>query len=87
MSNKTDKDANRQIGHMLRSAREAGGVTQKEMAYAIGISKNHISAIERGLYKASIYMLLGYCDKLGVSPDEILCYSGDSIFPELRDPV
>lgn len=48
------------------------GVTQKEIAEHTGLSKNHISAIERGMSKASVELLLGYCEVLEMNPNEIL---------------
>ena len=83
MSNKSDHDVNARIGHLLKSAREARNVSQAEIALATGMSKNHISAIERGISKASIELLLGYCKKLDISADALLGLSGNEILPEL----
>ena len=84
MPNRTDSDANAKIGRMLQNARESYNITQQEMADAIDISKNHISAIERGQNKASISMLLGYCKKLGVTPNDVLGFADKDILPELK---
>ena len=84
MANRTDTEANTRIGRMLQSARESKDVTQQEMADAIDMSKNHISAIERGQNKAPISMLLGYCKKLHMTPNEILGYYDGKILPELK---
>ncbi len=83
MSNKSDRTINMRIGNLLRSAREAGNVTQAEMAQATGMTKNHISAIERGVSKASVELLLGYCKKLDMSADALLGLSDSKILPEL----
>lgn len=72
MGNKTNEEVNIRIGQLLKNARESRGVTQAEMCDYVGLSKNHISAIERGVSKASVEMLLGYCKKLGLTPDDIL---------------
>ena len=85
MANKTDLDENQRIGRLLQIARESRGVTQQEMAAATGMSKNHISAIERGVSKASVTLLLGYCRKLSMRPNEILMFLDGEIVPELRD--
>lgn len=42
------------------------------MVKPCGLTKNHISAVERGVSQASIKMLLGYCKKLNMTPNEIL---------------
>lgn len=72
MSNKTNPGMNFDIGLLLQRARETKGVTQKEIAEHTGLSKNHISAIERGVSKASVELLLGYCEVLETEPNEIL---------------
>lgn len=87
MPNKTDADANIRIGRMLQTARESRNVTQKDMAVAVDISQNHISAIERGQNKASIAMLLGYCDRLDMTPNEILGFTDKDILLELKEVI
>ena len=74
MSNRTDMSNNIAIGQLLKNARTEKGVTQEEMSIAIDVSKNHISAIERGRCKASVEMLMGYCTKLQMTPNDILGY-------------
>lgn len=69
---------------MLQNARESHGVTQAEMTEATGLTKNHISAVERGVSKASIHMLLGYCRKTGTTPNDVLGYEDIHIIPELK---
>ena len=83
MSNKSDPKMNIRIGHLLKSAREACNVSQAEIAQATGMTKNHISAIERGVSKASIELLLGYCKKLDLSADALLGLSDNKILPVL----
>ena len=83
MSNKSDPEKNIRIGHLLKSAREACNVSQVEIAQTTGMTKNHISAIERGISKASVELLLGYCKKLDISADALLGLSDNEIQPEL----
>lgn len=83
MANRTDSADNVKIGRLLQEAREYKKVTQQEMSVTIGISKNHISKVERGESKASVSMLLGYCQKLNMYPNEILGYTDARIMPEL----
>lgn len=87
MSNKSNQDENARIGHLLKSAREARRVSQAEIAQATGMSKNHISAIERGISKASVELLLGYCCKLDMTPNELLGLSGNEILPNLQNAL
>lgn len=74
MANKTNSNLNDKIGALLQKAREAKNVTQREVAEHIGLSKNHISAIERGICKASVEVMLGYCEMLDTDPTSILNY-------------
>ena len=68
---------------MLHTARENHNVTQQDIADAVGFTPNHISVIERGLGKASIATLLGYCKRLDMTPNEILGFD-DDVIPPLR---
>lgn len=83
MSNRTNKDINEVVGLRLREAREKAKITQKDMAEYIKIGKNHIHQVEKGKSKASVEILLGYCDKLGITPNEILQISKDTVSPKL----
>ena len=72
MGNRTNTEMNKKIGKMLQKARMSKRLTQGEVAKHIGISEHHLSAIERGVSKASVEVLLGYCETLSVSPNDIL---------------
>ena len=86
MAKREIKDENVQIGRLLQQARENKKVLQSEMVEPCDLTKNHISAVERGVSQASIKMLLGYCKKLNVTPNEILeFYSELNLIPELKD--
>ena len=87
MANKSNRDTNVKIGRMLQSARESQKVTQAEMATAIDISKHHVSALECGDSKASIEVLLGYCKKLGLTPNDILGFKDGEIIPNLKNKL
>lgn len=65
---------NKSIGKLLAEARINGGYTQADMCDPTGLTKNHISYMERGQGKATVKMLLGYCDKLNLTPSQILQY-------------
>lgn len=83
MSNRTNKDINERVGLQLREAREKAKITQKELAEYIKIGKNHIHQVETGKSKASVEILLGYCDRLGLTPNEILEFDMGGISPKL----
>lgn len=85
MGTREIKVINVTIGKMLKDAREKHGVSQAGMCETTGLTKNHISDVERGLSQASIKMLLGYCEKLGITPNEILGYDNIDMEPELRE--
>ena len=73
------------LGKRLQDCREAQKITQAEMAEACGLSKNYISAIERGINKCSAYTLVAYADKLNMSLDELVGRDyAHQILPELR---
>ena len=75
MANKTNVSMNFEIGLLLQKARESKGITQREISEHTGFSKNHISDVERGLSKASVELLLGYCEILDLDPNTILTFN------------
>ena len=79
------EEINVTIGKRLKEARAKYGVSQADLCESTGLTKNHISTVERGLSQASIKMLLGYCEKLGITPNEILGYDNISMVPELKE--
>lgn len=66
------KSINVQIGRNLQQAREQAGLTQDKLSEIIGVTPNHISAIERGIYGVSIESLIRICTALRVSTDSVL---------------
>lgn len=86
MAKREIKDENVQIGKLLQKAREDRKVLQSEMVEPCALTKNHISAVERGVSQASIKMLLGYCKKLNTTPNEILEFHSElNLIPELKE--
>lgn len=75
---------NTDIGQKLQKYRETKKVTQLEVAKFCGTTKNHISALERGLNKCNIQILLGYCRLLNITPNDILDIENTKIIPELK---
>lgn len=66
------KDVNVQIGANVQALREYAGYTQDELSELIGITPNHLSAIERGVSGVSLENLQKLCRILGVSSDCII---------------
>ena len=56
------------LGGTLRSARQARGVSQLDLALDAGVSQRHIAFIEGGRAKPSRALLLHLLDYLGASP-------------------
>lgn len=76
---------NQELGARLKTARKEKKITQEEMAKACGISKNHISVIERGLNTCSSHMLIAYAKTLNMSLDVLtgIDENTKNILPEL----
>jgi transcriptional regulator with XRE-family HTH domain len=56
----------------LRKARHARGLSQEALAYEAGIDRTYISALERGVYSATIVMVDKLATVLGVEPGALL---------------
>ncbi len=66
------KDVNIAIGSNIQAAREKAGYTQDTLSELLGMTPNHLSAIERGVSGISLEALQRLCRLLGVSSDSIL---------------
>lgn len=55
----------------LKAARAVRDMTQKDLAEAIGISRQTINAIEQGEYNPSIKLCRAICRALGKTLDEL----------------
>lgn len=60
------------IGQRMQTRRKELKITQSTLAEAVGVSNNHISAIENGSEHPSLPTLLNICDELHVTPDFLL---------------
>lgn len=54
---------------VLQYYRKKAKITQKQMAEMTGYAKNHISAVERGLYKPNGRLLLTYIKECNIPLD------------------
>lgn len=78
------------LGNRLQIFRKREQITQQEMAEACGLTKNHISALERGCNTCNAQTLIEYAKKLHVSIDELAGIAAKDtrhteILPELYD--
>lgn len=81
-------DFNQKLGLRLQKCREKKGITQQDIANATGLSRNHISALERGIYKMNVSTLVKYCELLDMTPNELLKIgTHDKIIPELESAL
>lgn len=62
----------KEIGLRLREIRDEQGMTQVELAVAMGIHQTSLSQMERGIRGVGIRQLLKICRALRVSPDRLL---------------
>jgi putative transcriptional regulator len=55
----------------LKSARAAKDLSQQQLADAVGVARQTISAIEKGDYNPTIRLCLAICKVLGKTLDEL----------------
>ena len=60
-----------QIGERIKKIREFRDITQKDLAEAIGVSRQTMNAIEKGDYYPSVKLCIDICKVLGKSLDEL----------------
>lgn len=69
---RSKKDINIEIGANIQAAREQAGYTQERLSEILGLSPNHVSAIERGVSAVSLDALRTICSLFGISADVII---------------
>ena len=62
----------------LKSARAGKDLSQQELADLVGVSRQTISAIEKGDYNPTIRLCLAICHALGKTLDELFWEEEDS---------
>ena len=55
----------------LKSARAALDISQQQLAEMVGVSRQTISAIEKGEYNPTINLCISICKVLGKTLDEL----------------
>ena len=61
------------IGQRIKEQRKKNKLTQEQLAEKLGMSKNHLSAIERGVYRVQIETLVMIINCLGCTADDLFC--------------
>lgn len=63
------KEINWRIGANIQAARENARYTQEQLSERLGITPNHLSAVERGAAGASLELIERLCLTLRISAD------------------
>lgn len=61
------------IGYQVKKIRQQKGITQEQLAEAVGVGVTHISHLETGSGTVSLKVFLSIVNYLECSADEILC--------------
>lgn len=65
-------EPDREFGRRLKELRERSGVSQRELAAAIGVDQSAVHRMEAGERKIEVGEMIAACEHLGVSVDELL---------------
>ena len=60
------------LGQRIRKRRQNLKMTQRELGEALGITPQHVSAIEQGKWSPSLTLLPKLAEELGVSSDYLI---------------
>lgn len=63
------------IGEALRLIRVFHDLKQFELAERLGLSRSHVSEIEKGIKEPSLEVIRKYADEFGMNPSEILFFA------------
>lgn len=55
----------------LREKRRGAGLTQSQLAAAVGVSRQTIANIEKGDYSPSVHLALDICQQLGTTVEDV----------------
>jgi transcriptional regulator with XRE-family HTH domain len=75
------------IGTRIMQRRKVCGYTQEQLAECIGLSKNHISTVERGKCLPTTSFIFKICEVLGETPDFYLIGKSNSKTDEITNLV
>jgi len=60
-----------ELGNTLRQAREAAGLTQGQLAEAIGVSRKTINTVENGVFTPSATLAIKLAQALNVPVEQL----------------
>jgi putative transcriptional regulator len=67
----------------VRAARTALGLTQADLAGAVGVTRQTVVAVEAGDYAPSVYLALAIAERLGRSVEELFGQQSEADRPGL----
>lgn len=72
MTNRRAQAFRKEVGHQLRDRRESLGLSQEEVAWAVGVAQGSISHYEQGKSEIPLGVLIEICRRFGISPIDIV---------------
>lgn len=69
---KADKKELKKLGERFKAIREEKGLTQTDVAFAIGKDKQSIYRLEKGSFNPSYLYMKQVCEGLGVELSEVV---------------
>ena len=69
-----ERDFLRELGNKLKCTRELSNYSQATIANNSGCSKDHISEVEQGEARFTVYQMMVYCRALHITPNDLLGY-------------
>jgi transcriptional regulator with XRE-family HTH domain len=60
------------FGTLLKQLRKASDITQEELAFRVGLARNYISLLERGVKSPTLTVFLRLCIALNQQPEEVM---------------
>ena len=70
----------------IKEARKALYLTQQDVADVLGVSKQYISKVEKGLTELSKEKMAIFCSEFGISMEWLLLDKGEMIYEEPVEP-
>ena len=67
----TRDEALKTLGRRIAELRREKGLTQEELAEAMGVSRNHVADIELGTRNTGVWSLLLICRALALPPAQL----------------
>ena len=83
----SERDFIKNVGEKLGCLRQKAGFSQNDIAKKSNCKKNHISEVERGVSRLTVYQLECYCRALHITPNEIMGYELDRLSADEIDLI